>query len=123
MISWQTSSSKILSLRRIMSRLLTSLPKFAHPPSEIWSTSSFVRRFSVQYARTCVRPGPLLVVPTACVPRSGFRHARHYANAPGGGGGMPGGGFPGFSLGQQQQKGDALKDYVRGFFYHSFGGN
>jgi ATP-dependent Clp protease ATP-binding subunit ClpB len=34
--------------------------------------------------------------------------ARNYAQPPGGGGG-----FPGFSLGPQHQKGEALKEYVR----------
>lgn len=34
---------------------------------------------------------------------------RTYAQGPGGG--MPGG-FPGFSMGQQRQKGDALKEFV-----------
>lgn len=34
---------------------------------------------------------------------------RHYAQPPGGGGG--GGGFPGFSMGPQHQKGEALKEY------------
>ncbi|KZT01006.1 P-loop containing nucleoside triphosphate hydrolase protein [Laetiporus sulphureus 93-53] len=36
--------------------------------------------------------------------------ARYYAQGPPGGG-NPGGGFPGFSFGQQQQKGEALKEY------------
>ena len=37
--------------------------------------------------------------------------SRAYAQGPPGGGGM--GGFPGFSMmGQQRQKGDALKEYV-----------
>ena len=55
------------------------------------------------------------MVPTACVPlRSGFGNVRHYANLPGG---IPQG-FPG--LGQQQQKGDALKEYVRGLYILSF---
>ena len=97
-----------------MSRSLNSLSKFARPQSEIRCLSSFapsqllLKNINLRYTRTCVRPGPLLVVPTACVPlRSGFGNVRHYANFPGGG--LPQG-FPG--LGQQQQKGDALKEYV-----------
>ena len=40
--------------------------------------------------------------------------SRSYAQGPPGGGGM--GGFPGFSMmGQQRQKGDALKEYVSPF--------
>ena len=100
-----------------MSRSLNSLSKFARPQSEIGCLSSFgpsqllPRNINLRYTRTCVRPGPLLVVPTACVPlRSGFGNVRHYANFPGG---LPQG-FPG--LGQQQQKGDALKEYVRGLY-------
>ena len=96
-----------------MSRSLSSLSKLARPQSEF---GSFVplqllsRNFNLRYTRTCVRPGPLLVVPTACVPlRSGFGNVRHYAN------GIPHN-FPGLNLGQQQQKGDALKEYVRGFY-------
>jgi len=101
-----------------MSRSLNSLSKFARPQNEIGCTSSFVpslllpRNINLRYTRTCVRPGPLLVVPTAYVPlQSVLGNVRHYANFPGGG--MPQG-FPG--LGQQQQKGDALKEYVRGFY-------
>ena len=89
------------------------LSKFARP--QIGRSSSFVpsqllsRNINLRYTRTCVRPAPLLVVPTACVPlRSGFGNVRHYATS-----GIPFN-FPG--LGQQQQKGDALKEYVRGFF-------
>jgi hypothetical protein len=99
-----------------MSRSLNSLSKFARPQSEIGCHSSFVptqllpRNISLRDTRTCVRSGRLLVIPTACVPlRSGFGNVRHYANFPGG---IPQG-FPG--LGQQQQKGDALKEYVRSF--------
>jgi hypothetical protein len=104
-----------------MSRSLNSLSKHARPRSEIGWPSSFVpsqllsRNINLRYTRTCVRRGPLLVVPTACVPlRSGLGNIRHYANFPGGG--MPQG-FPG--LGQQQQKGDALKEYVCGFYVFS----
>ena len=100
-----------------MSRSLYSVSKFVRPQSEIGRLSSFVpsqllpRNIGLRYTRTSVRPGPLLVVPTACVPlRSSFGNIRHYANFPGG---MPQG-FPG--LGQQQQKGDALKEYVRSFY-------
>jgi hypothetical protein len=100
-----------------MSRSLNSLSKFVRPQSDIVRPSSFLpsqllpRNISLRYTRTCVRPGPLLVVPTACVPlRSGFGNVRHYANFPGG---FPQG-FPG--LGQQQQKGDALKEYVCCFY-------
>ena len=42
--------------------------------------------------------------------------ARHYATPPGGNSGLGGGGGGGggmFSFGQQHQKGDALKEYVR----------
>lgn len=90
---------------------LSKLPSRASSSSRLLS-----RNISVRYTRTsCVRSGPLLVAPTACVSsptlRNGFGNIRHYANPPGGG--IPGGGFPGFSLGQQPQKGDALKDYVR----------
>lgn len=106
-----------LNQQNFMSRLHNSLSKFVRPPTELGGVSSFVpsqllsRNISLRYTRTCVRPGPLLVVPTACVPlRSGDGNVRHYANGPGRG--MPLGGF---SLGQQQQKGDALKEYVRGF--------
>ncbi|KAK7056755.1 chaperone ATPase hsp78 [Paramarasmius palmivorus] len=59
-----------------------------------------------------------LVPPTAYVApvaRHGFQtfSPRRYAQPPGGGGGNGGGsgGFPGFSFGQQHQKGDALKEY------------
>ena len=100
-----------------MSRSLYSVSKFVRPQSEIGRPSSFApsqllpRNIGLRYTRTSVRPGPLLVVPTACVPlRSSFGSIRHYANFPGG---MPQG-FPG--LGQQQQKGDALKEYVRSFY-------
>ena len=106
-----------------MSRSLNSLSKFARPHTEIGCSSSFGpsqllptrRNISHLYTRTCIRPGPLLVVPTACVPlRSGFGNVRQYANFPGGG--LPQG-FPG--LGQQQQKGDALKEYVRCLYVFS----
>lgn len=40
-------------------------------------------------------------------PRIPAFHARNYAQPPGGGGG-----FPGFSLAPQHQKGEALKEYV-----------
>lgn len=39
-------------------------------------------------------------------------YARSYASQPPGGGGGGSGGFPGFTLQQQHQKGDALKEYV-----------
>ena len=96
-----------------MSRSLNSLSKLAQPQSKFGSfvpSQLLSRNISLRYIRTCVRPGPLLVVPTACVPlRSGFGSIRHYAN------GIPHN-FPGLNLGQPQQKGDALKEYVRGFY-------
>ena len=119
---WSTCCFGIVSFFfQLMSRSLNSLSKYARPRSEIGRPSSFVpsqlppRNVNLRYTRTCVRP-PLLVVPTACVPlRSGLGNIRHYANFPGGG--MPQG-FPG--LGQQQQKGDALKEYVCGFYVFFF---
>ena len=39
--------------------------------------------------------------------------ARSYAQMPPGGGGA-GGGFPSFMMAQEKQKGEALKEYVRG---------
>ncbi|KAF9444262.1 P-loop containing nucleoside triphosphate hydrolase protein [Macrolepiota fuliginosa MF-IS2] len=61
------------------------------------------------YLRTRTRPGPLLVVPAACIARRGRpsaarTHVRGYATPPGGGG------FPGFSF-APQGKGEALKEY------------
>ena len=107
----------VLLLPLLMSRSLNSLSKFARPQSEIGCLSSLVssqllsRNVCLRYTRLCVRSEPLLVIPTACVPlRSSLGNVRHYANFPGGG--MPQG-FP--FLGQQQQKGDALKEYVRSF--------
>ncbi|KAK0454698.1 P-loop containing nucleoside triphosphate hydrolase protein [Armillaria borealis] len=41
------------------------------------------------------------------LPSISFGFVRHYAQPPGGGGG----GFPGFSMGPQHQKGEALKEY------------
>ncbi|PPR01557.1 hypothetical protein CVT24_005883 [Panaeolus cyanescens] len=68
------------------------------------------RGLNQQYVRTRSTPGPLLLVPTACVAlRGGFQSYR-YASGPGGGSGG-GGGFPGFSMGPQHQKGEALKEY------------
>lgn len=54
-----------------------------------------------------------LVLTTSNLPlvRSNLGSLRHYAQPPGGSG--QGGGFPGFSMGGQHQKGDALKEYVR----------
>jgi hypothetical protein len=99
--NWRIARAEWLSPDTDM--VVNSLSKFTRP------SQFLLRNFS-----TCIRAGPSLVVPTACVPfRSGFGNVRHYANPPGGG--IPGGGFPGFSLGQQQQKGDALKEYVRFF--------
>ena len=97
-----------------MSRSLNSLSNFARPQSEVGSflpSQLLPRNICLRYSRISIRSGPLLAIPTACVPlRSGFGNIRHYANFPGG---LPQG-FPG--LGQQQQKGDALKEYVRGFY-------
>ncbi len=42
------------------------------------------------------------------LPSVSLGFVRHYAQPPGGGGG----GFPGFSMGPQHQKGEALKEYV-----------
>lgn len=56
------------------------------------------------------------MVPSACVTLRGGSHLRRgYSSGPpgGAGGGGGGGGFPGFSMGPQHQKGDALKEYVR----------
>ena len=116
-IYWVNSFHCFLVSFQLMSRSLNSLSKFARPQNEIGCPSSFVpskllsRNINLRYTRTGVRPGPLLVVPTACVPlRSGFGNVRHYANY-----GMPQN-FPGLNgLGQQQQKGDALKEYVHDF--------
>ena len=104
-----------------MSRSLNSLSKFARPQSEVGSflpSQLLPRNICLRYSRTCIRAGPLLAIPnSACVPlRSGFGNIRHYANFPGG---LPQG-FPG--LGQQQQKGDALKEYVRVFYVLFFSG-
>jgi hypothetical protein len=81
---------------------------------------------STRYARTRTHPGPLLVVPSACVaiPRLPHAVSRCYSNGiGGGGGGPPKGGFPSFSLGPQHQKGEALKEYVsRGFCSAAFSG-
>ena len=73
---------------------------------------------STRYARTRTRPGPLLVVPTACVaiPRPPHAASRYYSNGIGGGGGPPKGGFPSFTMGPQHQKGEALKEYVSRLF-------
>ncbi|KAF8194661.1 P-loop containing nucleoside triphosphate hydrolase protein [Pholiota molesta] len=73
------------------------------------SINKSLTRTGLQYARTRTHPGPLLVVPSACVAlRGGVQSLRGYANGAGGGGGK---GFPGFSLGPQHQKGEALKEY------------
>lgn len=52
---------------------------------------------------------------TVCAPLHLSLQVRGYAQGPPGGGeGIGGkGGFPGFSLGPQHQKGEALKEYVR----------
>jgi hypothetical protein len=97
-----------------MSRLLKSVRPsipIAHV-SPFLPSQSLSRNITLRYTRTCVRP-PLLVVPRACVAlQGGFGNVRHYANPPEGG--MPRG-FSAFNLGQQPQKGDALKEYVRVF--------
>ncbi|KAF9038696.1 P-loop containing nucleoside triphosphate hydrolase protein [Panaeolus papilionaceus] len=73
------------------------------------SRTTQTRDLNQLYVKTRRIPGPLLLVPTACVAlRGGFQSYR-YASGPGGGAG--GGGFPGFSMGPQHQKGDALKEY------------
>lgn len=64
-------------------------------------------------AKNVVRslPAAIQLAPIASV--------RHYSQKPPGGPGGPGGqgGFPGFNMfGQQQEKGDALKQYVRCMF-------
>ncbi|KAH9479148.1 Heat shock protein 78, mitochondrial [Psilocybe cubensis] len=79
-----------------------------------YSSISRPQTSQLLYSRTRTRPGPLLLVPSACVslPRSGvLQNLRHYAIGPGGGGPGGGGGFPGFSFGQPQAKGEALKEY------------
>jgi len=103
-----------------MSRFLSTSSKLAQAPStrvrllSNASTLSSSRNEILRYTRTRARSGPFLLVPTACISiPNGFLNgiARSYSTGPGGGQG--GGGFPGFSLGQQHQKGDALKQYVR----------
>lgn len=99
-----------------MSRILAStklFSRFSPTVTKGFDSISQSSRTALQYARTRTRPGPLILVPSACIAlRTGLRH---YANGPRGppGGGAGGGGFPGFSLGPQHQKGDALKEYVR----------
>ena len=99
-----------------------------HPPARWRRLSTFTPALGQSNrALQCVRPqtraGPLLLSPTACVaPHHVFvgRHWRSYATkSPGGGGGGGGGGFPGFSLGPQHQKGEALKEYVCFRFVYS----
>ena len=65
-----------------------------------------------QYARPRTRTVSPLLSPTPCMARHGLsvgRQWRSYATKPPGGGGS---GFPGFNLGPQHQKGEALKEYV-----------
>ncbi|KIM39539.1 hypothetical protein M413DRAFT_447019 [Hebeloma cylindrosporum] len=98
-----------------MSRVFASTKSFSRLPPIATANVAQSSRTVVQYARTRMRPGPLILVPSAYIAlRTGFQSPRHYANGPRGppgGGAGGGGGFPGFSLGQQHQKGDALKEY------------
>ncbi|KII86099.1 hypothetical protein PLICRDRAFT_44563 [Plicaturopsis crispa FD-325 SS-3] len=59
-----------------------------------------------------LRPLPLFASQVFAAGRVGCR--RSYAQGPPGGGGK--GGFPGFSMGPQHQKGEALKEYVSALF-------
>jgi hypothetical protein len=103
--------SSIQSLRSLRPAAARSLVQRTRPLSSLSTSQHTTRRSGLQYARTRTRPGPLLVVPSACVAlRGGVQSLRGYANGAGGGGGK---GFPGFSLGPQHQKGEALKEYVR----------
>ncbi|KAK0212573.1 P-loop containing nucleoside triphosphate hydrolase protein [Desarmillaria ectypa] len=86
-----------------MLRLITT--KDASKALSLSATAGSLRPRNANFIRN-----PLLrqaIVRNALPPVSlGF--VRHYAQPPGGGGG---GGFPGFSMGPQHQKGEALKEY------------
>ena len=91
----------------------TSLIQHSRLISSLSSGNAARNALQVQYARTRPRSGSLFLVPSASVAlRGGLQLRRGYASGPPGGAGG-GGGFPGFSMGPQHQKGDALKEYVR----------
>jgi len=96
-----------------MSRVLGTLKAVKRRPHP--SVGAHPTSFGALYAR--IRPvgGRLLLVPSACVAVRGslqsLQTIRRYASGPPGG--KSPGGFPGFSMGQQSQKGETLKEYVR----------
>jgi len=96
-----------------MSRVLGTLKAVKRRPSS--AVGTYPTSFSASYARTRPVGGRVLLVPSACITLKGspqsLQTTRHYASGPPGGKGP--GGFPGFSMGQQAQKGETLKEYVK----------